>query len=277
MPETRVPGAATGAPYLLDNAATEAPSRLAALTAAFDAHTRRHLLARGVRPGWHCLEVGAGNGSIAEWLAGQVGPGGRVVATDLDPRHLAPVAERAGPWLEVVRHDLTCDPLPEGAFDLVHLRLVLVHLEDRAAILARLVRALKPGGWLVDEEFDSDSVPPDPAVSPGEVLLPTYTAMARLMVDRGFDRRFGRRLHARLRGAGLDAVGAEGRIEMLDRDAAGTALIRANWRQLRATLVDRGDVTAIDVDRDLARLDDPAFVMPSSILWTAWGQRPTAG
>ena len=263
----------TAAPYLLDHAAAEAPARLDALAAMFDAHTRRPLLARGLRAGWHCLEVGAGKSSVAAWLAEQVGPGGRVVATDLDPRHLEPVTEAAGPALQVMRHDLTRDPLPEGVFDLVHVRLVLVHLAEWEAVLERLVRALKPGGWLVDEEFDSDSLPPDPAVSPGEVLLPTYRAMARLMAERGFDRRFGRRLYARLRGAGLCDVGAEGRLEMLDRGAAGTALLRANWRQLRDTLAAGGYVAAADVDRDLARLDDPAFLMPSSVLWTAWGRR----
>jgi SAM-dependent methyltransferase len=264
---------ATPAPYLLDNAAEEAPARLAALEAMFDTHTRRHLLGRGVGPGWHCLEVGAGNGSVAAWLAERVGRGGRVVATDLDPRHLA---ARVVPDVEVLRHDLTADPLPEAAFDLVHARLVLVHLRDWERVLVRLVAALKPGGWLVAEEFDSDSLPPDPTVSPGEVRLATYGALARLMADRGFDRRFGRRLFGRLRGVGLTDVGAEGRLEMLDRDAAGASLVRANWRQLRGAMVDGGYVSPEEIDSDLARLDASDFMMPSSILWSAWGRRPAA-
>src|SRR5215218_1537769 len=208
---------ATRPTYLLDNAGDEAPARLAALEAMLDAHTRRHLLARGLAPGWRCLEVGGGNGSVAAWLAERVGPTGHVVVTDLDTRHLQ---ARAAPNVEVLRHDVTSDPLPEGAFDLIHARLVLVHLREWACVLERLVAALKPGGWLVDEEFDSDSLPPDPAISPGETLRPTYHGLARLMADRGFDRRFGRRLFGRLRAAGLGEVGAEGRLEMLHRDAA---------------------------------------------------------
>jgi hypothetical protein len=42
----------------------------------------------GVGPGWRCAEVGAGAGSLAQWLAGQVGDTGQVVATALDPGHL---------------------------------------------------------------------------------------------------------------------------------------------------------------------------------------------
>jgi hypothetical protein len=40
--------------------------RFAALSALFDSSTMRHLADRGVAPGWHCLEVGGGGGSIAK-------------------------------------------------------------------------------------------------------------------------------------------------------------------------------------------------------------------
>src|SRR6516164_7895571 len=63
--------------------------RLALLTQFADAITTRRLTELGVGPGWRCLDVGAGDGSVARWLAGRVGPRGRVVATDLNPRFLA--------------------------------------------------------------------------------------------------------------------------------------------------------------------------------------------
>lgn len=40
--------------------------------------------------------------------------------------------------------------------------------------------------------------------------------------------------------------------------------------------IDASYVTAEEVDADLARLDDEDFMMPSSILWSVWGQRPDA-
>ena len=169
---------------------SNATARFAALSAIFDAGTRSHLLARGLAPAWHCLEVGGGGGSIARWLNERVGDAGRVVVTDIDIRFLEALNI---PRLEVLRHDITRDPLPEGAFDLVHTRMVLIHLPERDAVLQRLVAALKPGGWLVCEEFDSGSSPPDPTVSPGEVVLKTHEAMRRLNDTRGVDRRYGRK------------------------------------------------------------------------------------
>ena len=42
----------------------------------------------GLAEGWHVLEVGAGGGSMARWLSEQVGPSGRVMATDIDLQRL---------------------------------------------------------------------------------------------------------------------------------------------------------------------------------------------
>src|ERR1700719_2991586 len=88
--------------YALDNAGREASSRFAALAAMYDPVTIRHLEQRGVSSGWHCLEVGGGGGSIAAWLAARVGPAGRLLVTDIDPRFLEPLKVAN---LEVRRHD----------------------------------------------------------------------------------------------------------------------------------------------------------------------------
>jgi ubiquinone/menaquinone biosynthesis C-methylase UbiE len=170
----------------------------------FDSGTIRHLESRDVGPGWHCLEVEGGGGSIASWLSDRVGATGHVVVTDIDTRFLESLKI---PNLEVRRHNIVSDSLPETTFDLVHARLVLVHIQDKERVLEKLIAALKPGGWLVSDEFDSHSAPSDPAVSPGEVLLKTHVAMARLMADRGFERRFGRLLFGRFRAHGLVSVG----------------------------------------------------------------------
>src|SRR5437763_1143496 len=104
--------------YRLSAAGREAAEdeRLEILQALYDpgSRARRSM----VQPGWRCLEMGAGRGSVAAWLAEQVGSSGEVVATDVDTRYL----ERLDvPNLRVVRHDILADPLDElepGSFDL---------------------------------------------------------------------------------------------------------------------------------------------------------------
>jgi 2-polyprenyl-3-methyl-5-hydroxy-6-metoxy-1,4-benzoquinol methylase len=72
---------------------------------------------RGVGRGRRCLEVGAGGGSIALWLADRVAPDGVVVATDRDTTVLD---ELSHPNLEVRVDDVLEDDLPEREFDVVH-------------------------------------------------------------------------------------------------------------------------------------------------------------
>jgi len=257
--------------YVFDNAHGQTRQRFPALSDLYDDETIRCLRAVGVAPGWHCLEVAAGGGSIAHWLAGQVGPGGRVVATDLDTRFLETQGDAA---LDVRRHDITHEPLPEQAFDLVHARLILVHVPERERALAKMVGALKPGGWLVCEEFDSLSMPADPMLHAGECALKTQAAMQRLMAARGANTRYGRDLAARMRDYGLVDIRADGRMAMWQGGSPGARLYRANFEQLRGQLLQFDLLTQADLDADLARLDDPRTLLPSPVMWTVRGRRP---
>jgi ubiquinone/menaquinone biosynthesis C-methylase UbiE len=152
--------------YIFDNAAPQAGQRFNSLEALYDPWTIHHLEATGIGPGWQCWEVGGGGGSIAAWFAERCGKSGHVLVTDLDPRFLLVSALLDQPAIEIRRHDIGSDPLPEQSFDLIHARLVLIHVPAREQALQRMVTALKPGGWLVIEDFDLTLLDdPDFAVS----------------------------------------------------------------------------------------------------------------
>jgi SAM-dependent methyltransferase len=257
-------------PYLLDNARTQAAQRMQVLARLFDAATQRALSAIGIADGWNCLEVGGGGGSVAHWLAERVAPRGSVLCTDIDPRHMPAPAHGN---LRVERHDITRDALPAARFDLIHARLVLIHIPERAAVIDRLVIALKPGGWLVIEDFDALSMLPDSSVNPYEVQLAANEAMRKYMNRGGNDARFGRSLYGRFRAAGLCDVAAEGRLLMFDRGNGGAELMRANFEQLGDELVAAGLITAEQLRADIEFLDSDAYAAPSPVMWTVAGRR----
>ena len=66
--------------------------RLRMLSRVADGRTRRALTDVGIAPGWHCCDIGSGAGTIAAWMAEQVGPTGRVVSLDVDTRFQPPSA-----------------------------------------------------------------------------------------------------------------------------------------------------------------------------------------
>jgi SAM-dependent methyltransferase len=55
----------------------------------------------------------------------------------------------------VVCRDIVADGVPGGPYDLIHTRMLLMHLPARDKLLKELVSALRPGGWLLAEELDS--------------------------------------------------------------------------------------------------------------------------
>jgi SAM-dependent methyltransferase len=258
-------------PYIFDNSQAVSAERMVLLSRLYDAPTQRALLATGLTAGWQCLEVGGGGGSIATWLAGRVGPTGGVLCTDIDPRH---VAAKTPSNLHVLRHDIVRDELPAAHFDLVHTRLVLIHIPERVAVIERLVAALKPGGWLVIEDFDALSMPPDPVVNPAETRLATLEALRAHFVRAGADNRFGRSLHGRFRELGLESVSAEGRLFMFDNTNDGAGLMRVNFEQVGDMLVRDGRVTAEQVRADIAKLRADDYAAPSPVMWTVAGRKP---
>lgn len=256
--------------YVFDNAAAETTGRFRALESMYDETSIRHL-APLVTCGTRCLEVGGGSGSLALWMANRVGSDGHVVVTDINTAFLEHLD---APNLEVRRHDIVQDPIEESAYDLAHTRLVLVHLPQRLEVVSRLVSALKPGGWIVLQEFDSSSMKPDPAIGHAETALKTLAAMWDQMTSKGVDLGFGRQLFPLLRALGLQEVSAEGHVIFNQGGSAGASLLEANLNQLHDQLVDSGRVTEEEFMADLERLRDPDLMWPSSTLWTCWGQKP---
>ena len=151
--------------------------RLAAVERQLDPVSRAILGQLGLVAGWRCWEAGAGRGSMARWLAGQVTASGSVLASDTDVRALAGLDHGN---ITVLRHDLERDGLPGAGFDLIHARLVLEHLAAPTVAVRKLAAALGPGGWLVLEDADGLLFEAEPAAlaDPAQIIIggPIVTA-----------------------------------------------------------------------------------------------------
>jgi len=262
----------SGDRYLLTNDAPEAMDRFTAFATLFDPSTFRHLDALGLAPGWRCWEVGAGGTTVVSVLAARVGPGGHVLATDIN---VSWAAGAAAPNVEILEHDVAGDPPPGGPFDLVHARLVLVHVPERDAALATMVAALRPGGVLLVEDADPALQPLSclEETGPEQVLANRLRRGFRsLLAERGVDLAYGRSLPRRLRAAGLVGVAADAAFPV--SDPACNHLEAATITLVRDQLLEHGLATEAEIEQHLDAVAAGRLDLAQPPMISCWGRRP---
>jgi SAM-dependent methyltransferase len=234
--------------YVYAQGFAEERARISGMEALWDPGSRVLLDELGIGRGWKCLEAGAGGGSMVEWM---VERGAHVTAIDIDTRFIESLASDA---IEVRRVDLRTYELPQSEFDLVHARLVLEHLPNRRQILDRLAAALRPGGWIVIEDYDFTGFGfegDDPQLESrvGEAII-------SFMQRAGFEPRYGRYVVGDLEAAGLTDVRGEGRARVIDSSSPGFEFFRLSFESVRGALVDAGLISAEDADAATARFGE---------------------
>ncbi|HEY0002125.1 MAG TPA: class I SAM-dependent methyltransferase [Actinoplanes sp.] len=258
-------------PYAFDNDEPTASDMLDALAATLDEFTIARLRQAGVTAGARCLEIGAGAGTIAVWLASEVGPTGRVIATDLKPQHIP-----AAPGLTVVQHDVVTEPLPEGPWDVIHVRAVLQHLPQRREVLAKLADALAPGGTLVVEEIEagwSRSVLASPDPRAYEIFAEYEKALTKVLVASGNDQTWNRLKHSAMIELGLEDVDSQGWQGSFVGGTGVCLLAYSGSKELHDRLVEAGmKADDLEIMRKLAL--DPRLVLRGILLLSTIGRKP---
>jgi SAM-dependent methyltransferase len=158
------------------------------------------------------------------------------------------------PNLTVLRHDVRTDDFPEGSFDLVHVRAVLMHIPDRMAALRRMVSWLAPGGWLVAEEADFGMWLAD--FDPVWAAHPA--AWHEAFPDGSLSQ--GRALLRQIHRLGLSGIGADAELDIVQPGTALAEFYRLSMAATAQPLISAGLLTAAEAARLAGRLDEPDFM-----------------
>jgi SAM-dependent methyltransferase len=213
-------------------------------------------------------------------MAERTGPGGQVLGLDVDASlgasAVASLHQAGHRQCRFAAHDLTAaGPVPGALFDLVYARLLLFHLPQRVAVLARLWDAVAPGGYLVVQDYDlrGAGVLPDldSVTEMVRVITATFTAM-------GCDVHAGGRLPQLFARAGIgepDGTDVAGRLDPL---GTGRAIVDGTYRSLLTPAVAHGVTTEAAAaaalaafDRDIA--EDPARPLLWPLLIGTWKRK----
>lgn len=107
--------------------------------------------------GMQMLDFGAGTGLLTLALQPYVGA---ITAVDTSTQMLRAMEEKLAALrivnVKTVHADIARAPLPVAAFDVVVSSMVLHHIRDVLAALARLRPCVRPGGWIAVADLDAE-------------------------------------------------------------------------------------------------------------------------
>lgn len=260
------------APYTFDNSTQDAATQVQMLAGILDRDSTAVLDTIGIEAGWRCLDIGPGAGTITGWLADQVGDTGMVTALDIDPRHV-----KGADNIQIQTGDIRTTPLPTDHFDLIHARLVLMHLPTRQQVLNRLVTALRPGGVIVLSEWECTDPEGMVLHLPTQEATDAFVAFQRAMIDlivaNGAGEGWARQVPLAMRVAGLTGIRAIVMNHLWYGGEPGCLLHESNSRQLAGALMAAG------VSADQLAVLRSAMVSPETMTYqytlvSSIGRRP---
>ncbi|MFI8304033.1 class I SAM-dependent methyltransferase [Streptomyces sp. NPDC085927] len=251
---------------LFSSARDNEQTRLDGLTRALDPVSFQTLHDLGVGPGWRCLDVGAGTGTVSSWLSRTVH--GPVTAVDRDITFLA----RKRSHLDVVHADINHTDFLPGEFDLVHARLLMMHLRQREELLPRMLSWVRPGGLLVL----TDGV----SLHPGQYHHPAYrevmTGHFRMMANViGSDLHFASRYPQILTDMGLAKVGLLAHHPIIGMNPGFATFVAHTLEQSESHLLADG-IARATLDEAVAHVRRPETREMFIAMLTAWGHKPHA-
>jgi SAM-dependent methyltransferase len=232
----------------------------------------------GVGPGGRVIDVACGPLGVMHLLAERVGSSGEVFGLDREPRMITmarEVAVERGLRLTLVEGDAAATSFPEGHFDLVHARTLMVNIVNPHEIVQEMCRITRPGGTVALQEPDCGYWVCDPPHPAWDRLHAAFTTTYRL---QGRDFTIGRRLGRLLNDGGLDGVRAHAHVFQTAAGDVYQKLLLGVADAARPLMIEAGVYDNETIDSLFASLDahlDNPDTTTAYALWQAWGHRPT--
>jgi SAM-dependent methyltransferase len=255
--------------------------RLASQSDGLRPATERLFRAGGIGPGARVLDCGSGGGDVSIIAAELVTSSGQVLGIGRDAGQVDAANRRVKDLgLTHVRFEAAdISSPPDGPFDAIVGRLVLMYQPDPEAVLRALADRLTPGGVVAFLEYEHKP-PTDPTMWPRSALV---NQLARWIDDAwialGNQARMGTRLPSLLRSAGLEP--------QLPHEATGAVLtgvaaleyLTAMMLGISPVLTAYGITTEeeIDIETFAERVSvdlgpDPVFVQGPNL--GVWARKP---
>jgi len=252
--------------------------RLQLQARVWEPHTETLLEAIGIRPNWHCADLGCGAMGILGPLSRRV-PQGKVIGIDVDKTLLSAaqvyIHGEGLQNVELRQGDIHCSGLQPGSFDLVHERFVLPHAREPERLLQDMIDLAKPGGIIALQEPDDSSYR----------FYPPRRSWLRVLevIDGGValqgDINIGRRTYQLMRSNGLRDVNIRAAVLALHEGHPYMRMPIVAVKAMRDRIIAAGISTSNELDALLADVEvfasDPETFQITFTVTQVWGRTPS--
>lgn len=229
----------------------------------------------GVGIGWKCLDLGCGPFGLTRVLADTVGPTGHVIGLEYNDAFVAAARLGAPAHVEIIQGDAYNTGLPDGSFDLVHMRFLASVAGDAERLLAEAIRLVRPGGVLACQEATTEtvrSVPSNPAFD--RLAQALFSLFPDLLVKTPT----AHHIYTIVHDAGFEDVGHRTATVSVRSGEPWQDYIPSCILSARSTLIDRGVFTDAELNEAVADcrafLSRPDSLFVSPQLVQVWGRKP---
>jgi len=192
-------------------------------------------LAAALHPGMAVLDVGCGTGAITAGVAQAVGPRGRVLGIDRDPKLLCLARERYShvPGLSFEESDALALTVM-GQFDIVTAARTLQWIDQPQDVLRRMKAVAKRGGLVIVLDYSHACLAWDPM--PPMPVRRFYDAFLGWRAANGWDNMLGDHLPGLFAGAGLTEIASSTEDEIARRGEPEFEAALRIWQRVIETL-----------------------------------------
>lgn len=244
--------------------------------------TRPLLEKIGLCAGMSCLDIGCGPGEAMRLMGEMVGEAGAVVGVDIDGTAGRSGVDRLraeiGPIFQFIEQDLSGpDPLPQGPFDLVFARLVLIHLADPIAMLRKMYAVTKPGGVILVQDYNGTSFDIQPRPKQWNSVQKMFISAVGKAAGR--DILFGTKLPLHFVAAGIgapDDISVTAYIGWIE-DCSDWLLITLEGllpSALKLALITEAEARACIAEIEEIAQTKHRYIMLSDLIMSAWQRKP---
>jgi SAM-dependent methyltransferase len=271
--------ASTGVNYVFGGDTNER-TRLLEQAADLQSETDLLLDALGDLKGARVIDIGCGPIGILDLLSQRVGPSGKVVGLEREPRFVAMaegvIKDRDLRNVSIVSGDAFRSGVEPGSFDLVHERLVLINLPaaSQPQLVAEMTALARPGGIVATESWDRASFVCYPIHPSWDLMEVAYRDAVRATNGDGTT---GRTLPSLLRSAGLSDVRTKVHVRAAEVGDPRRTHRLGILDVAKPRILALGRFTELEFDqhrRALAKhLADPDTLLIDQLFVQAWGRK----